>query len=174
MNVPSLIITGLAAAFLFNYPAFLLFWHNPRYMLFQMPVFFRQGPDGQQETSKEDISRFRIFFYIAVIFVLLGAAVVCAATHDRTTNFWALFLYGYLVGMLVNIGDVLALDIWMLGKYRKYLTASCNVYPENWSLKNVLKKHTLPEHALQWTFIVCPVIGFVVAGLASGLLALGM
>lgn len=174
MNIPSLIITGVAAAFLFNYSAFLLFWHNPRYMLFQLPEFFRQGPNGQQETSKKDVRRWQIYFYTMVVFILLSTAIVCAATHSRGVSFWVLFLFGYLVGMFVNIGDVLVLDIWMLGKYKDHLTMGCNVYSETWSLKNILKKHTLPEHALQWTFIMCPIIGFAVAGLASGMLALGL
>lgn len=148
MNVPSLFITGFAAAFLFNYSAYMLFWHHPRYMLFQLPQFFQQGQDGRQTTTKEDTRRFRFYFYMMFLFILLGAAAVCAATHSRGVSFWTLFLYGYLVVMFMNIGDVLVLDILLMVKWRDRITASCHVYPENWTLRNILRKHTLPEHGL--------------------------
>lgn len=173
MNMFVLILNGLAAAFLFNYSAYLLFWHNPRYMLFQLPKFFKQGPHGQQETSKDEKIRFQLYFYIAVLAILLGTIAVCTATYERGTSFWTLFLHGYFVCMFANIGDVLFLDIGLMGKSRDRLVSICDVYPENWTLKNILKKHTLLEHGIQFPLIICPFYGLVVAGAVRGLLALG-
>jgi len=36
-----------------------------------------------------------------------------------------------------------------------------------WEVKEWLLKLAIPEHALGWTFLVCPIAGFAVAGLAT-------
>ena len=66
---------------------------------------------------------------------------------------------------IVSISDFLILDCWLPPKAKPYSKGAENC--KAWEVKEWLLKLAIPEHALGWTFLVCPIAGFAVAGLAT-------
>ena len=64
----------------------------------------------------------------------------------------------------VSISDFLILDCWLPQKVRNRIKGAehCGA----WERKEWLLKLAIPEHALGWTFLVCPIAGLIVAGIA--------
>lgn len=66
---------------------------------------------------------------------------------------------------LVSVSDFLILDCWLPQKIRDRIKGA--EHCKAWERKEWLLKLAIPEHALGWTFLVCPIAGIVVAGLGT-------
>ena len=80
---------------------------------------------------------------------------------------WPLFWTGYAEMTLVSVSDFLILDCWLPPKIRGRIKGAerCRA----WERRDWLWKLAIPEHALGWTLLVCPIAGLIVAGVASAL-----
>ena len=65
----------------------------------------------------------------------------------------------------VNKKETRKMKLWLPGKVRNRIkgTEHCKA----WERKEWLLKLAIPEHALGWTFLVCPIAGLIVAGIAA-------
>ena len=61
--------------------------------------------------------------------------------------------------------DFLILDCWLPPKAKPYIKGA--EHCKAWAVREWLLKLAIPEHALVWTFLVCPLAGFAVAGLGT-------
>ena len=81
-----------------------------------------------------------------------------------TKGFWPLFWTGYVEMTFVSVSDFLILDCWLPQKVRNRIKGA--EHCKAWERKEWLMKLAIPEHALGWTFLVCPIAGLIVAGIA--------
>ena len=63
----------------------------------------------------------------------------------------------------MSLGDFLILDCWLPPYAKAYIEGADHC--EAWKRKEWLLKLAIPEHGLAWTFIMCPLAGFLVAGI---------
>ena len=75
------------------------------------------------------------------------------------TLFWA----GYIEMTCVSISDFVILDCWLPGKVGHMIKGAENC--KAWERWEWLRTLAIPEHALGWTLLVCPVAGLAVAGI---------
>ena len=76
-----------------------------------------------------------------------------------------MFWTGYVEMTFVSVSDFLILDCWLPQKVRDRIKGA--EHCKAWERKEWLLKLAIPEHALGWTFLVCPIAGLIVAGIAA-------
>ena len=81
------------------------------------------------------------------------------------SGFWILFRTGYVEMTFVSVTDFLILDCWLPPRVRHMIKGAENC--KAWERREWLKTLAVPEHGLMWTFIVCPIAGLAVAGIAT-------
>ena len=95
--------------------------------------------------------------------LLYGAA---STVEGGTTGFWCPALTGYIQWMIVNVCDLLFLDLWLIQRKakRRFIIPGTEGHP-GYGFKAWMKSYALPEHLLQWTLILCPLLAAIQAGL---------
>ena len=157
MNWPRTILDGLAMALLFNAVVGVGFLLYPQAYTTMFPKEIKEAAApfvDQKEVRKMKLAVSSLFVYWAV-----------SAHFAGISGFWTLFWTGYVEMTVVSVSDFLILDCWLPPKAKPYIkgTEDCKA----WAVKEWLLKLAIPEHALGWTFLVCPVAGLVVAGLGT-------
>ena len=156
MNWPRIILDGLAMSALFNAVVLVGFNLWPQ----EYSVMF---PKEIKEAAAPYVKKMKLFLYGLYLVLFLYWAV---STHlAGTEGFWPLFWTGYVEMTFVSVSDFLILDCWLPGKIRERIKGADHC--KAWERKEWLKKLAIPEHALGWTFLVCPIAGLLVAGIAS-------
>lgn len=86
--------------------------------------------------------------------------------ESGTTWFWRLALTGYIQWMMVNFCDLLFLDFWLIQRKAKsrFITPGTEGHP-GYGFNAWMKDYALPEHLLQWPFLMCPILAAAQAGL---------
>lgn len=113
--------------------------------------------------NKTKARKMKLFLYGLYFALFLYWAI--SAHLAGTTGFWPLFWTGYAKMTLVSISDSLILDCWLPQKIRDRIKGA--EHCKAWEQKEWLLKLAIPEHALGWTFLVCPIAGLIVAGIAA-------
>ena len=75
-----------------------------------------------------------------------------------TTGFWPLALTGYIQWMMVNFCDLFFLDFWLVQRKakRRFIIPGTEGHP-GYRFNAWMKDYALPEHLLQWPFLMCPI-----------------
>lgn len=170
MNWTRTLLDGLAMAAYFNLLAGLVALYKPRLMF---PCY----PPAILKAAKEPPTGAETRFYFWICFgewlplLLYGAA---SAAEGGTTGFWPLALTGYVQWMLVNFCDLFFLDYWLIQKKakRRFIIPGTEGHP-GYDFKAWMKNYALPEHLLQWPFVLCPILAAAQAGLGLLLQTLG-
>ena len=113
--------------------------------------------------DKKDVSKMKLIIY--PLYPLLFVYWAVSSHFTGVSGFWTLFWTGYVEMTIVSISDFLILDCWLPPKAKPYITGA--EHCKAWEVKEWLIKLAIPEHALGWTFLVCPIAGLIVAALAS-------
>ena len=161
MNWPRIILDGLAMSALFNAVVLVGFnlWPQEYSVMFPKEIKEAAAP----YVNQKDVKKMKLFLYGLYLVLFLYGAV---STHlAGTEGFWPLFWTGYVEMTFVSVSDFLILDCWLPGKIRERIKGADHC--KAWERKEWLKKLAIPEHALGWTFLVCPIAGLLVAGIAS-------
>ena len=101
--------------------------------------------------------------YLALwYFIAAEFQKIAVMKGQKTTRyFWWTFFLGP-VGMLM----VVALPV-VTASAETVVSDELPEHCKTWERKEWLLKLAIPEHALGWTFLVCPIAGIVVAGLGT-------
>ena len=77
-----------------------------------------------------------------------------------------LSLTGYVQWMIVNLCDLIFLDVWLIQRKakRRFVIPGTEGHP-GYEFNAWMRSYALPEHLLQWPFILCPILATAQAGL---------
>ena len=161
MNWPRIIVDGLAMSLLFNAVVgvgFLL-WPQAYSTMFPKEIKDAAAP----YVDRCDVRKMYLLLYplYLLIFIWWGVSAGLAGIK----GFWPLFWTGYVEMTMVSISDFLILDCWLSGKVRHMIEGAKQC--KAWERKEWLKTLAIPEHALGWTLLVCPIAALIVAGVGS-------
>ena len=76
--------------------------------------------------------------------------------------------------MMINIGDLLFLDVWLIQKKAKarFVITGTEGHP-GYEFTDWMKGYALPEPLLQWPLLLCPLMAAAQAGLGLLLQKIG-
>ena len=161
MNWPRTILDGIAMALLFNAVVGVGFLLYPQAYSTMFPKEIKEA--AAPFVGKKDVRKMKLILYPLYLLLFIYWAV--SAHFAVIQGFWTLFWTGYVEMTIVSISDFLILDCWLPPKAKPYIKGAENC--KAWEVKEWLLKLAIPEHALGWTFLVCPVAGLIVAAVAS-------
>lgn len=161
MNWPRTILDGIAMAFLFNAAVGVGFLLYPQAYTTMFPKEIKEA--AAPFVDKKEVRKMKLILY--PLYLLLFVYWAISAHFAGVQGFWMLFWTGYVEMTIVSVSDFLILDCWLPPKAKPYIKGAEDC--KAWEVKEWLLKLAIPEHALGWTFLVCPIAGFVVAGLAT-------
>ena len=161
MNWPRIILDGLSMSLLFNAVAGLGFLLVPQAYSTMFPKEIKLA--AAPFVEKKDVRTMKLILYPLYLALFVYWAV--SAHFAGMTCFRNLFWTGYVEMTMVSLSDFIILDCWLPPKAKPYVKGA--EHCKAWEVKEWLLKLAIPEHALGWTFLVCPIAGFVVAGLAT-------
>ena len=161
MNWPRTILDGIAMALLFNAVVGVGFLLYPQAYTTMFPKEIKEA--AAPYVNKTEVRKMKLFLYGLYLVLFLYWAI--SAHLAGVAGFWPLFWAGYVEMTLVSVSDFLILDCWLPQKARNRIKGAeeCKA----WERKEWLLKLAIPEHALGWTFLVCPIAGLAVAGVAA-------
>jgi hypothetical protein len=161
MNWSRTILDGIAMSALFNAVVLVGFTLWPQEYSVMFPKEIKEA--AAPYVNKTAVRKMKLFLYGLYLFLFFYWAV--SAYLTGTKGFWPLFWSGYVEMTFVSVSDFLILDCWLPQKVRNRIKGAehCKV----WERKEWLLKLAIPEHALGWTFLVCPIAGLAVAGIAT-------
>ena len=161
MNWPRTILDGIAMAFLFNAAVGVGFLLYPQAYTTMFPKEIKEA--AAPFVDKKEVRKMKLILY--PLYLLLFVYWAISAHFAGVQGFWMLFWTGYVEMTIVSVSDFLILDCWLPPKAKPDIKGAEDC--KAWEVKEWLLKLAIPEHALGWTFLVCPIAGFVVAGLAT-------
>ena len=146
MNWTRTILDGLAMAAYFNLFAGFVALYRPRLMFpCYPPAIIKAAKDPPTGVENR-------FYWLWICFgellpLLLYGAV--STMEGGTTGFWPLFL-----------------DFWLIQRKAKsrFIIPGTEGHP-GYAFKAWMKDYALPEHLLQWPFLMCPILAAAQAGL---------
>ena len=147
----------------FNLFAAAVALYNPRLMFPSYPpAIIKNAPEPPSKTENR-FYRLWICFGELLPLLLYGAV---STMEGGTTGFWRLALTGYIQWMMVNFCDLFFLDFWLIQKKAKhrFVIPGTEGHPD-YTFKNWMRNYALPEHLLQWPFLMCPILAVAQAGL---------
>ena len=161
MNWPRILLDGLSMSLLFNAVAGLGFLLWPQAYSTMFPKEIKQA--AAPYVNKRDVRKMKLLIYplYLLLFVYWGISAHVAGMTGFMTLFWT----GYIEMTFVSISDFLILDCWLPGKVRHRIRGAENC--KAWETWEWLRTLAIPEHALGWTLLVCPIAGLAVAGIGS-------
>ena len=160
MNWPRIILDGIAMSLLFNAVVLLGFTLWPQEYSVMFPKEIKEA--AAPYVKKSDVRKMKLFLYSLYLFLFIYWAV--SAHFVGMTGFWPLFWTGYIEMTFVSLSDFLILDCWLPQKVRLMIKGA--EHCKAWERREWLLKLAIPEHALGWTLLVCPIAGLAVAGIA--------
>ena len=163
MNWPRTILDGIAMALLFNAAVGVGFLLYAQAYTTMFPKEIKEA--AAPFVDRKEVRKMKLILYPLYLLLFLFWAVSAhfAGVHGFRTLFWT----GYVEMTIVSISDFLILDCWLPPKAKPYIRGAENC--KAWERKEWLLKLAIPEHALGWTFLVCPIAGLTVAGIAAAL-----
>ena len=161
MNWPRTILDGAVMALLFNAVVGLGFLLYPQAYSTMFPKKIREA--AAPFVDRKEVRKMKLILY--PLYLLLFVYWAISAVFAGVSGFRHFFWTGYLEMTIVSVSDFLILDCWLPPKARPYIKGAENC--KAWERKEWLRKLAIPEHALGWTFLVCPVAGLIVAGTAT-------
>ena len=161
MNWPRTILDGIAMAFLFNAAVGVGFLLYPQAYTTMFPKEIKAA--AAPFVDKKEVRKMKLILYPLYLLLFVYWAI---STHFAgVQGFRMLFWTGYVEMTIVSVSDFLILDCWLPPKAKPYVKGA--EHCKAWEVKEWLLKLAIPEHALGWTFLVCPISGLIVAALAA-------
>ena len=159
MNWPRIMLDGISMSLLFNAVVGVGFMLWPQAYSTMFPKEIKQA--AAPYVDKRDVRKMKLLLYplYLLLFVFWGISARCAGMTGFETLFWT----GYVEMTMVSLSDFVILDCWLPGKVRHMIKGAENC--KAWETWEWLRTLAIPEHALGWTLLVCPIAGLVVAGI---------
>lgn len=99
--------------------------------------------------------------------ILIFAYMIYSAHLAGVSGFWNLFWTGYIEMFFINMGDFWGLDYWYRGAIKDRITIPGTEHCKAWETGEWMRTLAIPEHFIMWPFLICPITGFLVAGLST-------
>lgn len=159
MNLTWALVEGLVLGALFTLVVLVEMRRRPRGLLHMLPARFHAS--GPAPTRAETRGFYRR--YLPALLVIAGCMALAGRMAYAGTDVggWELFLHGYVVGMFLNLGDAIWLDLVEIGTRRTFYADAWGVDPELLRPASFFRLLTFREHCLQWPLLYCPVIGLL-------------
>ena len=160
MNWSRTILDGIVMCLIFNITVALLWLIVPNAFSNMLP------PEIRKAAPKRE--RREVIILACVLYPLwvgLLAYSVVSACLAEITGFWNLFWTTYIEMFFVNLGDFFGLDWWFREKMKDRIMIPGTENCEAWNTKKWMLTLGIPEHGFAWTFFVCPILGFICAGI---------
>ena len=161
MNWPRTILDGIAMALLFNAVVGVGFLLYPQAYSTMFPKEIREA--AAPFVDKKEVRKMKLFVY--PLYLLLFVYWAVSAHFADIRGFGTLFWTGYAEMTIVSVSDFLILDCWLPPKAKPYIKGAGHC--RAWAVREWLIRLAIPEHALGWTFFVCPLAGLTVAGIGT-------
>lgn len=163
MNWTRTLLDGLAMAACFNLLAGLVALYKPRLMFPSYPPAIIKAAKEPPTGAETRFYRLWICFGELLPLLLYGAV---STAEGGTAEFRPLALTGYIQWMMVNFCDLFFLDYWLIQKKakRRFIIPGTEGHP-GYDFKAWMRNYALPEHLLQWPFLLCPILAAAQAGL---------
>ena len=162
MDIIRAILDGIMMAVYFNGLAAVFILINSRYFFSSYPKSIQQAAPNPA-TKEEKKAGAKIMCFLLLPLFLYGAV---SAVYAGTSDFWMLFLSGYINWMIVNFGDLIFLDGVLFSKQKSRVMLPGTEDHPDYETKNWMRKLALPEHLLLWPFFIVPFYTLVQTGLA--------
>lgn len=161
MNWTRIVLDGISMSLLFNAVVGVGFLLWPQAYSTMFPKEIRKATAPY--VDNRDVHKIKLLLYplYLLLFVYWGISARAAGMTGIGTLFWA----GYIEMTFVSVSDFVILDCWLPGKVRHMIKGAENC--KAWERWEWLKTLAIPEHALGWTLLVCPIAGLAVAGIGS-------
>jgi hypothetical protein len=129
-------------------------------------AFPKSFTKGIVPTTPDEKKKCLVLLSILYVFLLLLNGYNMAFIYkDLDVSFLTLFFHGYLIGLFMNVFDIVFLDM-MLIPFMKNKFSVLGGNTENFSNKNIFLKLTIVEHFVAWPIIVCPIVGLLLIKIA--------
>ena len=171
MNWTRTILDGLAMAAYFNLFAAAVALYKPRLLFPCYPTAIIKAAKDPPTSAENRFYWLWICFGELLPLLLYGAV---STMEGGTTGFWPLALTGYIQWMMVNFCDLFFLDFWLVQRKakRRFIIPGTEGHP-GYRFNAWMKDYALPEHLLQWPFLMCPILAAAQAGLGLLLQKIG-
>lgn len=113
--------------------------------------------------TKQEIKSLVCLIY--PLYIGLIAYSILSAYSSGINGFWNLFWTSYIEMFVVNLGDFFGLDCFLREKSKNRIMIKGTENCKAWNTDIWLKSLAIPEHLLMWPLIVCPLFGFICAGI---------
>lgn len=161
MNWPRILLDGLSMSLLFNAVVGVGFLLWPQAYSTMFPKEIRRA--AAPYVNPKDVRKMKLLLYplYLAMFLYWGVSARAAGMAGFRTLFWT----GYVEMTMVSISDFVILDCWLPGKVKHMIRGAegCKA----WQRWEWLKTLAIPEHALGWTLLACPMAGLIVAGIGA-------
>ena len=166
MNILRVIIDGIFMSAVFNLSAGLLVAINPVIFTTSYPKKLQEIAPKNPHATKHQL------LWMALVVAPVDLFGIFSTYMQGIEGFWTLFLVGYIQWFIINLGDFFGLDLYLREKlgerWELPLTHGHPLYQRKEWMKNI----ALVEHWVMWPFIICPLAGFINAGVGMLLLLL--
>lgn len=159
MNWPRTIMDGIVMALLFNAVVGVGFLLYPQAYSTMFPKEIKEA--AAPFVDPKQVKKMKLIIY--PLYLLMPIYWAISGHMAGVNGFWSFFWTGYVEMTLVSLGDFLILDCWLPPYAKSYIEGADHC--KAWRRKEWLLKLAIPEHGLAWTFIMCPLTGFMVAGI---------
>lgn len=161
MNLMRTILDGTLMCVIFNAVVGLFWFIVPQAYSVMFPAEIKKA--AAPYVKKKDLRIMNLVIY--PLYILMIAYMVFSAVLSGVTGFWNLFWTGYIEMFFVNVGDFLILDCWLRSVVKDKGLIKGAENSKAWEFKEWMMKLAVPEHALAWPLIFCPLVGFICAGI---------
>ena len=157
-----IILDGIVLCLIFNLAIALLWAYSPGAFSKMRTKEIRAAAPPRRK--KEVIILASVLY---PMYILIFAYMIVSSHLAGITGFWNLFWTGYIEMMFINMGDFLGLDWLYREKLLDRLMIPGTEHCKTWQTKAWMKALGMPEHLVAWPVVICPAVGFIVAGISA-------
>ena len=160
MNWSRTILDGIVMCLIFNTIVALLWLIVPG-------AFSKMLPSEIRKTAPKRERREVVILACGLYPLWIGLIVysIISTYLVGIAGFWNLFWTTYIEMFLVNLGDFFGLDWWFREKMKDRIMILGTEQCQAWNTKKWMLTLAIPEHWIAWPFFVCPMLGFICAGI---------
>lgn len=159
---PRTILDGVVMCVIFNVTVELLLVLSPNSFSQMLPAEIRKAAPKRTRREIRVLACVLYPMYIGLIAYAILSAYLAGAS-----GFWNLFWMGYIEMFFVNLGDFFGLDWWFRVKFKDRIMIPGTERCRAWNTKEWMLTLAIPEHWLGWPLVVCPLVGFICAGVGT-------
>lgn len=138
-----------------------LFWLIvPNGFVNMVPFDIRKAAPKRTKKEKTVVACFLYPLYLVIF-----AYGIINAYWAGISGFWNMFWTGYMEMFIVNLFDFVFINMIFIQVCKDKVMIKGTEHCKGWARKEWLLKLALPNHFILWPVVMCPLCGFVSAGI---------